>query len=59
MIRYTCDRCGKAMPTTTEGFWHLRHSDAIPHESALQICWECFYWLFPGREVKLTGGKNG
>jgi len=59
VIRYTCDRCGKVMPSTTEGFWHMRHSDAKPWESALQICWSCFYELFPSKtaDVKLTGGK--
>lgn len=47
------------MPTTTEGFWHMRHSDAKPWESALQICWTCYYILFPSHtdDVKLTGGK--
>lgn len=53
MVVYKCDRCGKQMPTTTEGFWHLRHSDAKPWESALQICWECYYVLFPSADVDL------
>lgn len=57
MTRYICDRCGKVMPTTTEGFWHMRHSDSKPWESARQICWACFYDLFPSADVKLTGGK--
>ena len=59
MVRFVCDRCGKVMPTTTEGFWHMRHSDARPWESALQICWTCYYILFPSHtdDVKLTGGK--
>ena len=55
MTKHYCDRCGKEMPTTTEGFWHMRHSDAKPWESALQICWACFYDIFPGRQVKLGG----
>jgi len=58
LIRFTCDRCGKPMPTTTEGFWHMRHSDAKPWESALQICWDCYYILFPSADVKLTGGRR-
>ena len=46
------------MPTTTEGFWHLRHSDSEPYTSALQICWDCYYSLFPSADVKLTGGRG-
>ena len=56
MTKHYCDRCGKEMPTTTEGYWRLSHSDSEPWKWAVEICWSCYYILFPSADVKL-GGK--